>query len=277
MSTAARSSRRHQVRGPRVDARRTRCRCPRSGYARTRAGCKTLRTASATVVAVPSGTLRKRTRPLLRSTSVTMRAAPWHDGVALPIANPAATFDDGRALIDAPPAKALAFPRGSAAVTPGSLTSAQVLPQRAAALAVSGDVLVDAFDADHHRVGAGDLLGTPVPAQTCIDRQPGLCVDAWQGTRGMPTLCRPALCVPAVVTAFRRGIAPQLAAARAGRAVQICGDRCQRPAALPQPSNLVTFLLAQMRVAHVQLHLPVKERRLPHLRCFVGLGVALQN
>jgi NADPH:quinone reductase-like Zn-dependent oxidoreductase len=54
-------------------------------------------------------------------------------------------------------------------------------------------------------------------------------------------------------------------------------NRFKRPTAFPQPPNLVTFLLAQVRAAHVQLHLPVKLRRLPYLGRFVGSGVAFQN
>ena len=112
--------------------------------------------------------------------------------VALPVAHTIMPVDDGRTFVDAPPTKALAFPRRTAAVAPTSLAPAQVPPQRATALPIDRDVF-------------------------------------------------------------------------------------KRPATFAQPTNLVTFLLAQMRVAHVQLHLPVKWRRLPHLRRFVGSGVALQN
>jgi hypothetical protein len=44
-----------------------------------------------------------------------------------------------------------------------------------------------------------------------------------------------------------------------------------------QMLNLVAFVLAQVRVAHVQFHLAVKLYRLPSLRRSIALGGALQN
>ena len=64
------------------------------------------------------------------------------DGVAFEVTYAAAPFDDGGALVDAPPAKALAFPRCTAAMASSSFALAQVPPQSAATLAVGGDVLV---------------------------------------------------------------------------------------------------------------------------------------
>lgn len=53
-------------------------------------------------------------------------------------------------------------------------------------------------------------------------------------------------------------------------ALQLGADAFQRQAALAQP-------LAEVRVVHVQPHLPVKLGRLPRLRRSVPSGVALQN
>jgi hypothetical protein len=44
-----------------------------------------------------------------------------------------------------------------------------------------------------------------------------------------------------------------------------------------QVLNLIAFALAQVCVAHVQFHLAVKRRTLPHLRRSTAWGDALQN
>ena len=41
--------------------------------------------------------------------------------------------------------------------------------------------------------------------------------------------------------------------------------------------NLVAFVLAQVRVAHVRFHLPVKLHRLSRLSLFLALTGALQS
>ncbi len=69
---------------------------------------------------------------------------------------------------------------------------------------------------------------------------------------------------------------PQLAANGTGMPPQFDSDGTQRKTPMTQALNLVAFVLAQVRVAHVHLHLPVKLRRLPHLRLFSWSGVALQ-
>jgi hypothetical protein len=51
----------------------------------------------------------------------------------------------------------------------------------------------------------------------------------------------------------------------------------ERTICLLQPLNLVAFALAQVHVAHVQFHLAVKLRRLPHLRHLNVEGAALQS
>ncbi|WP_237071765.1 hypothetical protein, partial [Mizugakiibacter sediminis] len=50
-------------------------------------------------------------------------------------------------------------------------------------------------------------------------------------------------------------------------------DEVRRQPAAMQPLDLVAFVLAQVRVAHVQFHLAVKLRRLPRLGRFCGAVV----
>lgn len=72
-------------------------------------------------------------------------------------------------------------------------------------------------------------------------------------------------------------VADQLATDRAGIAIDLLGDRANRKYAFAKVLNLVAFVRAQVRVAHVQFHLAVKICRLPRLRLFRSSGGGLQN
>jgi hypothetical protein len=72
-------------------------------------------------------------------------------------------------------------------------------------------------------------------------------------------------------------VAPKLAAYRGRRALHLRTDLAGREAAVVKVLNLVAFVLAQVRVAHVQFHLAVKLCRLPRLSRFTASGGALQN
>ena len=66
-------------------------------------------------------------------------------------------------------------------------------------------------------------------------------------------------------------------ACETGRAFDLFGDLFRGEPAAMQVLNPVAFVLAQVRIAHVQCHLVVKLRRLPRLRLFTTSGGALQN
>lgn len=127
-----------------------------------------------------------------------------------------------------PPAKALACPRCTPAVTPAQLAPAQVLPQRATALPIRGDVLVDAFDTDVQVGGSGNLPGTPAIARTYVHLGPIRSVDPGKGAGGVPALHRLALRIAMVVRTLRRCIRPQFAADRAARPLRLCRNVFQR-------------------------------------------------
>lgn len=118
------------------------------------------------------------------------------------------------------------------ALTP--LAPTQVLPQRAAFLAIPGDALMDALVTDRHFAMAGDLVGTPVLAKIILDPQPRGWVDA------------------RLVATLLAGIAPQLATDGAVGSADLLDDLPERETCLFQPLNLVAFVLAQVRIAHVQ-------------------------
>jgi hypothetical protein len=59
--------------------------------------------------------------------------------------------------------------------------------------------------------------------------------------------------------------------------LDLFGDLAHGETAATQVLNLVAFVLAQVRVAHVQFHLAVKLCRLPRLRLFPTSDDALQN
>lgn len=143
-------------------------------------------------------------------------------------------------------------------------------------MAILRDVLVHAFNADIDLTAAHDLLGTPALSQAVFHVPPLRQADATNGTRFVAAdhaetlrLFRP---VPHILC-----VAFQLTTDRAGRAPQTSSDPMTGNASPIQSLNLVTFCLAQVRIAHVQLHLPVKLCRLPHLNHFTALGVALRN
>ena len=114
------------------------------------------------------------------------------------VAHPGTALDDGGTFVDAQTAKPLTFPR------------------RAPALAIRGNVLVDAFQADRHPVRPDNLLGTTILAQARLDGCPRRGVDARQRTGGMAALRGLALCVSLIVAITLRGIAMRLPADRAG-------------------------------------------------------------
>ena len=173
--------------------------------------------------------------------------------------------------------KALALPGGSAAMVSSPLAPKQVLPQRAALSAVVGDMLVDALVTDRHLAMAGDLVGTPVLAKAILHSHPRGFVDARQGAGSLPAVNTQPVGRARLVVALLSGIAPQLTADRAVGSTHLPGGLAERRTCLLQPLNLVAFTLAQVCVAHVQFHLAVKLRRLPHLRHFNVEGAALQS
>lgn len=69
-------------------------------------------------------------------------------------------------------------------------------------------------------------------------------------------------------TVLPKLIAPQHAARRAAHALQPCRDVLERPTASAQAPSLVTFLVARVRVVHLQLHLLAS--RLPRLPTSTG-------
>lgn len=119
----------------------------------------------------------------------------------------------------------------------------------APALAVGREVLVEALVADGGFAGATNLIGTPILVRQRFR------VDACPRTGSMATSPRLALRRAAGI-ADRHPITPQLAADRAGRALQLGSNGGQRKTAPAQALDLVAFVLAQVRVAHMQLHLP---------------------
>lgn len=72
-------------------------------------------------------------------------------------------------------------------------------------------------------------------------------------------------------------VTPKLAANRCRRTLHLRTDLAGREAAAVKVLNLVAFVLAQVCVAHVQFHLPVKLYRLPRLSRSTVWGGALQN
>ena len=206
-----------------------------------------------------------------------MRAAPADDSVAFPIPHTLARIDDGRPLCDASPTEALTLAGRAATVASPLLAAAQVLPQTASALPIGGDLLVDAFVTDRDLAFAGDLLGTPALEDPRFDSGPDRRVNACVAARSP----RAGAARFAVARNAPRSpccaVADQLATDRAGIAIDLLGDRTNRKSAFSKVLNLVAFVLAQVRVAHVQFHLAVKLCRLPRLRLFTSSGDALQN
>jgi hypothetical protein len=200
-----------------------------------------------------------------------------NDGVTLPVADAPTCLDARWPLSKAATVKALALPGGSAAVASSSLAPAQVLPQRATLPAIMGNVLVDAFATDRHLPVAGDLVGTPVLAKAILHLQPCRLANAWQAAGGVPPMNTRPVRRARLVVALRARIAPQLATDGAVGSAHFTGDLPEWETCLLQPLNLVAFVLAQVCVAHVQFHLAVKPRRLPHLRHLNGEGAALQS
>jgi hypothetical protein len=149
-------------------------------------------------------------------------------------------------------------------------------PQRAAALAVSGDVLIDTLVADDHITSPSGLFGTEAFDQLGVHHLPGGLIDTGLHACRVSTLralsMRLAGGIPLDVC-----VARYLAADRAGLSLHLLADLMSGPIAAMQRLNLVAFVLAQVRVAHVQFHLAVKLRRLPRLRLFTSSGDALQN
>jgi hypothetical protein len=72
-------------------------------------------------------------------------------------------------------------------------------------------------------------------------------------------------------------VATKLAADRSGRALQMRTDLAGRETAIVKVPNLIAFVLAQVRVAHVHFHLAVKPCRVTRLRRFIASSGALQN
>jgi hypothetical protein len=149
-------------------------------------------------------------------------------------------------------------------------------PQLSTALAVSRDMLVDALVADGCR--AGDLHRAPLLShQTCFHGDPLLRQDPRLRARRMPTFCTlPPRSVRVILVRIAL-IAPQLATDGRRRALQLGADLAGRKPTAAKMLNLVAFVLAQVRVAHVQFHLAVKLYRLARLRRSTAWGGALQN
>jgi hypothetical protein len=137
-------------------------------------------------------------------------------------------------------------------------------------------VLVDAFVADRHTARADDLLWAQAFGQTGSHDGPGLLDDVRLRARSIASLLADAVRAARLVTGISC-IAAQLTADRARRAFQVVTDRRRGETAAVQALNLVAFVLAQVRVVHVQFHLVVKLCRLPRLRLFTSSGDALQN
>src|SRR5699024_2005467 len=182
----------------------------------------------------------------------------------------------GRSFTDAFAAKALPLTGRATAVTPPTLAAAQVFPQHSTTLAVCGNVLIDALGADLHMLGAGNLFGTPVFTQSRFDPLPCCSVDTRTAAGDMTTRDALPVGMLVVIVAIVHGIAGQLPLDGAGVSIHDPTDVTKRKACVAQAMDLVPFLTVQVRVTHVQLHLPVKRRRLPHLDHFSRVGVALR-
>jgi hypothetical protein len=149
-------------------------------------------------------------------------------------------------------------------------------PQLATALTIGSNVLIDALVADGRF--AGDLHGAPLlRRQPRFHGSPLLRLDPSLRARCMPTLRALPLCGPRAILGRLARVASKLAADRRRRTFQLRADFASRKTAPMQVLNLIAFVLAQVCVAHVQFHLAVKRRRLPHLRRSTALGGALQN
>ncbi len=199
-----------------------------------------------------------------------------HNRVAFPITDTLTCVDDGRPLCDVSPTEALTLARRAAAVASPWLATAQMLPQPSSALTVGGDVLVDAFVTDRDLAFSRDFLRTPAFGHTRFDGGPDRRINAWLRARRMPALHALPLRIARLV-AFVVDVADQLATDRAASAIDLPGDREDRKSTLAKVLNRVAFVLAQVRVAHVQFHLAVKLCRLPRLRLFTSSGDALQS
>ncbi|MEP7096302.1 MAG: hypothetical protein ABI748_01455 [Dokdonella sp.] len=157
------------------------------------------------------------------------------DRVAFSVTDTSARFHERRTLMDPATTKTLTLPHCAAAVS--SFASAQVSPQRAATLTILGDMRIDALVAHRSLAATGDLIRTPVFAQSRFDLLPLLGIDP-----GLRTGC---------ATSFGCTVALILI-------------------------GFVRHEVREAHV-HVQLHLPAKLRRKTLLRSLVPQGGALQS
>ena len=149
-------------------------------------------------------------------------------------------------------------------------------PKLSTALAVCGNVLVDALVADGCL--AGNLDWAPLFCrQACFHWQPTTGIDPSSRARYVPAPCALALCGSSQILVHFVRIAPKLAADRCRGTLHLSTDFTGRETAIMKVLNLVAFVLAQVRVAHVQFHLAVKLCRLPRLSRSTAWSGALQN
>ena len=165
------------------------------------------------------------------------------DRVAFPLAYALAGPHHRRALSDAPPTEALAFAWSATAVSP-SFASSQSRPQRAAALAVGGDVLIDALVADCHAALIGDLLRTPAIGDARFHRRPDRLTDTRLRACRVSTL-RALSMRRAAAYPFDACGARHLAADRAGISLQLLADLVSGGITAMRRLNLLAFVLAR--------------------------------
>ena len=113
--------------------------------------------------------------------------------------------------------------------------------------------------------------------QTGLHSNPLIRQDSNLHSRRMPALRTLPLGGSSLIFVRATLVAPKFAADRARRALHLRTDLAGRETAVVKVLNLVAFVLAQVRVAHVQFHLAVKLCRLPRLRRSIASGGALQN
>ena len=143
-------------------------------------------------------------------------------------------------------------------------------------MAISGDVLVDTFVADRNVAATGDLFRAEAFDPLRVHPLPRVLIDTRLRTCRVSALRALLMCLAGRLARVACSARP-LAADRARIALHVLADLAGGKTAAMQVLNLVAFVLAQVRVAHVQFHLAVKLCRLPRLRLFTSSGDALQN
>lgn len=124
--------------------------------------------------------------------------------------------------------------------------------------------------------GPGDLVGAPFVPEQSLDPADAQRIDARVAVRSLAAGSADPISALRVI-ARHIGIAAELAADGARRAVQAVGDRPKRKPSLAKGVDSVSFMLIQAACGHGQLHLAVKSLRLGRLNPFSTLGVALRS